>query len=818
MPFVGARVVRFRGLWARCSLKSYNQQWRKPMKTKSWVSYILMFNLMMSGFGCKTTRTEEVDIYHNPFEHNVAYSYAEPPDAGPLPPSEPTDVGGLDGKFKIPVPKGYDWEVTQSWGEHCQKCIDKGYTDWKYCTDPVNLAHVKDCCKYGWDFSLPGEKDKELPVLASGAGILKKIGDDGETGWGLYVIVDHGNDVCSLYAHMLEGSTSHLKEKQPVCQGLIIGSVGATGNAKGYHLHYQHQKCSTGEPLKMGFTDGNGVPECTRNKDVYGPDGKYNFLKLTNDAVKDCSEAGIPTPPLGGWNSSKCGPLGDCPLNKECNMPSGHKFTDHYKLDTKTADAAAYLYSECAIEGYANNMLLPNNFISRAEALKVAMYMFNLMGKCGDNNTYKDVDYNKWYYPIVACAIKKGVLSNWGGYFSGDEPASFEDIATYLVRAATLAGVTKITISDKSHFKYIPIGHSASIYAETVFSHGGSDTSYYYFQPDMKLKRGDFITMAASLSPCYCKNVSCEDGCSCNQEKYSCVVNASNPPGGAGAGVGGVDAGSSDGGAYAGSDAGTGGGSVAGPKYVIDCFIDEKKPVLCNGDNNVFRVACHLENKTNTALQFKKLDLAITQDNGGKCVVIDPDLNGDSVQTVAGKVYKKLAGDYSIACLDPPNNGEIEVSFDYMMEVDGAVVWKKKFLSTAIEVTSKDFKQCKPVGCITQCKGKTCGSDGCGGVCGQCMPGKEVCVEGVCKKPICTPSCEGKECGWDGCEGTCAKCPEGFWCSSYKCLKIPCSPKCYQKMCGTDGCGGVCGTCNSDQHCVEGQCKKKDPGAPCPPG
>lgn len=784
---------------------------------------IIVLNLIICSLGCNLQEKIEKPPFH-PMESHVTYSYEEPPASDPLPQSDPTDVGGLDGKFKVPVPKGYNWEVTQSWGEHCQKCIDKGYTDWKYCTDPESLAHVTDCCKYSWDFSLPGAADDGLPVLASGSGVIKKIADSGDVGWGVHVVVDHGNDVCTLYAHMKEGSTSHLKPAQAVCQGLVLGGIGETGHAIGKHLHFQFQKCSTSEPIKMGFTDGNGVPECTRNKDIYDAKGNYAFLKLTTDAVNDCS-AGVPTPPSGGWSKAACGSLKGCPLNNECSAPSNYKFADHYKLSTSMADAAAYLYSECAIDGFAQNMLLPEALITRAEALKVAMYLFNLMGDCGQSDSYTDVDYNKWYFPIVACATKKGVLDNWGGYFGGDEPASFEQVAKYLVRAGVVSGTVQMTLSKTSHFKYIPVDHPAHVFAETVFSHGGSESNFYYFLPDGKISRGQFISMAASLSPCYCKNVSCGDGCSCNQEKFSCGgvsasdgANAGADAGSSGADGGGfsdgdADAGSSgnaDGGGSSNGGADAGGGSVAGPKYLIDCFLDTKKPVLCDGDKNVFRVACHMENKTNTPLEFENLDLAIINDNGGKCVAIDFDLNDGYTQTVNGNVYKKLAGDYSIACLSPPTGGEVSISFNLMVEINGVEDWKYGVLNTTIEIASKDFKQCMPTGCVTQCKGKNCGDDGCGGVCGQCMPGKEVCIKSVCQKPICTPSCEGKECGSDGCDGMCPSCADGFWCSSYKCLPVPCTPQCYQKMCGPDECGGSCGQCNNDQLCTDdGQCKKK---------
>jgi hypothetical protein len=66
-------------------------------------------------------------------------------------------------------------------------------------------------------------------------------------------------------------------------------------------------------------------------------------------------------------------------------------------------------------------------------------------------------------------------------------------------------------------------------------------------------------------------------------------------------------------------------------------------------------------------------------------------------------------------------------------------------------------------GCVPQCKGKTCGSDGCGGACGTCPNGKMCNTAGQC---ICVPQCNGKACGSDGCGGTCGTCPLNATCDA----------------------------------------------------
>jgi len=96
--------------------------------------------------------------------------------------------------------------------------------------------------------------------------------------------------------------------------------------------------------------------------------------------------------------------------------------------------------------------------------------------------------------------------------------------------------------------------------------------------------------------------------------------------------------------------------------------------------------------------------------------------------------------------------------------------------------------QCES-GCSASCEGRVCGSDGCGGTCGECGESQR-CVDGQCTVD-CVPQCDDKQCGDNGCGGTCGKCPEGFACAYGVCAD-DCIPDCAGKRCGDDGCGGTC--------------------------
>jgi hypothetical protein len=109
--------------------------------------------------------------------------------------------------------------------------------------------------------------------------------------------------------------------------------------------------------------------------------------------------------------------------------------------------------------------------------------------------------------------------------------------------------------------------------------------------------------------------------------------------------------------------------------------------------------------------------------------------------------------------------------------------------------------------CVPNCLGKGCGSDGCGGTCGSCAAGFSCNAAGQCQS-TCRRNCTGKSCGSDGCGGTCGSCAAGFSCNAAGQCQSTCRRNCTGKSCGSDGCGGSCGTCAAGATCTaSGQCQ-----------
>ena len=71
-------------------------------------------------------------------------------------------------------------------------------------------------------------------LYASKGGKIIKAGWG--TGYGNYVVIDHGGGVKTLYAHMTK---IYVKRGQTVNQGDVIGALGSTGWSTGPHLHFE---------------------------------------------------------------------------------------------------------------------------------------------------------------------------------------------------------------------------------------------------------------------------------------------------------------------------------------------------------------------------------------------------------------------------------------------------------------------------------------------------------------------------------------------------------------------------------------------------
>jgi len=99
----------------------------------------------------------------------------------------------------------------------------------------------------GMDFAAKTGTD----VYATGNGTVIYV--DWKQGYGKCIIIDHGFDFQTLYAHLDE---YNVRVGQKVVRGEKIGEVGNTGKSTGSHLHYEvHVKGRPDNPAKYYFMD-----------------------------------------------------------------------------------------------------------------------------------------------------------------------------------------------------------------------------------------------------------------------------------------------------------------------------------------------------------------------------------------------------------------------------------------------------------------------------------------------------------------------------------------------------------------------------------
>jgi hypothetical protein len=89
---------------------------------------------------------------------------------------------------------------------------------------------------YSIDWNAPN--DEGHPIVAAAPGVVTKVADLGNTSYGRYAIIDHGNGQSTLYAHM---KLTWLTVGMPIDQGQPVGFLGGTGNVTGPHLHFEER-------------------------------------------------------------------------------------------------------------------------------------------------------------------------------------------------------------------------------------------------------------------------------------------------------------------------------------------------------------------------------------------------------------------------------------------------------------------------------------------------------------------------------------------------------------------------------------------------
>lgn len=122
---------------------------------------------------------------------------------------------------------GYNSNVSWAWPLGGASCYISSHYGYRSASISGNSFHG------GTDITGGGISGK--PVYATRAGkVISAVTSN--SGYGIYVLIDHGDGYSSLYAHM---SARYVGTGDSVSKGQMIGRVGSTGNSTGPHLHFE---------------------------------------------------------------------------------------------------------------------------------------------------------------------------------------------------------------------------------------------------------------------------------------------------------------------------------------------------------------------------------------------------------------------------------------------------------------------------------------------------------------------------------------------------------------------------------------------------
>lgn len=186
------------------------------------------------------------------------------------------------------------------------------------------------------------------------------------------------------------------------------------------------------------------------------------------------------------------------------------------------------------------------------------------------------------------------------------------------------------------------------------------------------------MIMMASLSPCFCERIQCDEGCSCDQDQFACIDPNDN-------------------------SAGTGGGGNSnrnGSDQGFDLDISCRTTANfseCEGEQYVFMTRCSLENNGDETLRLNNFYASISDpEDAQDCeVVLASTINGGvGTQNVEPGENEDLSGGFRISCAQQPADGEVSVDFDVVDRQGGVNTTYNRLLSTTVAIDANLVNSC----------------------------------------------------------------------------------------------------------------------------
>ena len=172
--------------------------------------------------------------------------------------------------------------------------------------------------------------------------------------------------------------------------------------------------------------------------------------------------------------------------------------------DTSNSWASTYiqqLYSMGAVSGKTSTTFAPDQNLTRAEMVKIALLTFGYQVTAGATPTFKDVHAGDWFASYVAAAQKAGIVGGYAdGTFRANSNITRGEALKILLTAAANAYNTQSDIFDHwGNVAFTDVDQSAwyANYVNFAFANGiVSGKTSTTFAPNDNVTRGEMSKMA----------------------------------------------------------------------------------------------------------------------------------------------------------------------------------------------------------------------------------------------------------------------------------------------------------------------------------